>query len=99
MALSDFAVELPHERVHQDRKSGLWFMSEGSIPTYTIEEVTKGLETHPNILVRTQHINEHGHKTVLSREESLSQLKNNGKIVVEGANLHVNEYGTRNNFV
>jgi cytochrome c oxidase subunit 3 len=94
VALRDFAATVPHERVQQERKNGLWFVSEGSLPSFTIEEVTKGLETHPNVLVRTQQINEHGHKTVLTREESINQLKKNGKIVVEGANLHVNEYGT-----
>ncbi|MDP5081751.1 MAG: cytochrome c oxidase subunit 3, partial [Winogradskyella sp.] len=46
-----------------------------------------------NILVRTQIINEDGHKTVLSREESLKQIKENGHLVVKGANLRVNEYG------
>jgi len=94
VALRDFAATIPHERVEVERKNGLWFMSEGSIPSFTMEEVTKGLEAHPNILVRTQLLNEHGHKTVLSREESLNQVKNHGKLVVEGANLHVNEYGT-----
>ena len=95
VALRDFVVVDTHkERVQQERKSGLWFVSEGTLPTYTVDEVVKGLEAHDNILVRTQTINEHGHKTVLSREESLKQLKNNGKVVVEGANLHVNEYGS-----
>lgn len=94
VALKDFAAVIPDQREQQERKDGLWFMSEGSLPSYTIEEVTKGLEAHPNILVRTQKLDEHRHKTVLSREESINQLKNNGKLVVEGANLHVNEYGT-----
>ena len=44
-------------------------------------------------MVRTQTINEEGEKTVLSREESLAQLKANGKRYVKGANLEVNEYG------
>ena len=34
-----------------------------------------GLEANDNVLVRTQIINEEGHKTVLSREESLDQIK------------------------
>lgn len=94
VAIRDFAATVPHGREQLDRKSGTWYMSEGSLPSFTIEEVTKGLEAHPNVLIRSQQLNEHGHKTVLSREESISQLKNNGKVVVEGANLHVNEYGT-----
>jgi len=94
LALKDFVVAEHTERIVHERNNGLWFESEGSIPTYTVQEVINGLEAHDNVLVRTQDINEHGHKTVLSREESLRQLKVNGKQVVEGANLHVNEYGS-----
>lgn len=94
VALRDFVVAGEHERVQQERKDGIWFAEEGTLPPYTVEEVVHGLETHENVLVRTQLLDEHGQKTVLSREESLKQLKNNGKLVVEGANLHVNEYGS-----
>ncbi|MCD2258660.1 cytochrome c oxidase subunit 3 [Psychroserpens luteolus] len=94
VALGDFAVAEEKYRTEHDRKNGLWFVQEGTLPTYTVDEVYKGLESHPNVLVRTQIINDEGEKTVLSREESLMQIKNNGKLVVEGANLHVNEYGT-----
>ena len=95
VALKDFVVADPHsERTQHESKGGLWFVSEGTLPTYTVEEVLQGLEAHENVLVRTQIINEAGEKTVLSRAESLKQIKENGKIVVEGANLHVNEYGS-----
>ena len=59
-----------------------------------MKDVVAGLEANPNILVRTQILNEERQKTVLSREESLAIIKNNGKRVVEGANLEVNEYGS-----
>ena len=95
VALKDFVVADAHaERTQHESKGGLWFVSEGTLPTYTVEEVFQGLEAHDNVLVRTQIINEAGEKTVLSRAESLKQIKENGKIVVEGANLHVNEYGS-----
>ncbi|WP_298761479.1 cytochrome c oxidase subunit 3 [uncultured Psychroserpens sp.] len=94
VALGDFVVAEEKYRTEHDRKNGLWFVQEGTLPTYTVDEVYKGLESHSNVLVRTQIINDEGEKTVLSREESLMQIKNNGKLVVEGANLHVNEYGT-----
>ncbi|PNQ74006.1 cytochrome oxidase subunit III [Hanstruepera neustonica] len=94
VALSDFVVAEHKDRTAHERKNGLWFVDEGTLPTYTVDEVIHGLESHENVLVRTQMINEHGEKTVLSREESLKQLKDNGKLVVEGANLHVNEYGS-----
>jgi len=95
VALRDFAIADEHaDRTQHERKSGLWFVSEGALPTYTVDEVIHGFEANDNVLVRTQIINEEGEKTVLSRGESLKLLKDNGKVVVEGANLHVNEYGS-----
>jgi len=95
MALSDFAiVNHNSERTRLERNEGTWYMSEGSLPSYTIDEVVNGFEANQNVLIRTQTNNEHGHKIVLSRDESLKVLKDNGKAVVEGANLHVNEYGS-----
>jgi len=93
VALRDFVVAAPTEREHLGRKDGLWFQKEGSLATYTLNDVITGFESHPDMLVRTQTLNEHGHKIVLSRGESLQMLKTNGKHVVEGANLHENEYG------
>ena len=94
VALDDFVTVGEREREVHKETNGIWFLEDGTMSSYTLEEVIHGLETHPDVLVRTQILNEHGEKTILSREESLSQLKNNGKAVVEGANLHVNEYGS-----
>ena len=95
VSLADFAIADAHsDRVQNKSKEGIWFQSEGTLPSYTVEEVIAGFEANNNVLVRTQIINEEGEKTVLSRAESLRQLKENGKVVVEGANLHVNEYGS-----
>ncbi|GAA4279879.1 cytochrome c oxidase subunit 3 [Gaetbulibacter aestuarii] len=95
LALSDFVVAKDSPRERLDRQDGLWFMSEGSLPTYTLSEVIEGLEAHPDILVRTQELTDKGHsKVVLSRAESLKMVKENGKGVVEGANLYHNEYGS-----
>ena len=70
VALADFTVAEQKYRAEHKRKNGLWFVQESTLPTYTMGEVIKGLESHPNVLVRTQTINEAGEKTVLSREES-----------------------------
>ncbi len=94
MALRDFAEAGDDSRVVHERKNGVWFTSEGSIPTFTVDEVIKGMESHSNVVVRTQLFNEEGEKTVLARAESLQLVKENAKIVVEGANLKVNEYGS-----
>ena len=91
--VEEFAVAASSERTQHESKSGVWFKSEGSLPVYTVNDVYLGLVANPNILVRTQTINEKGEKTVLSRDESLRQIKVNGKRYVKGANLEVNEYG------
>lgn len=94
IAVEDFAVPAHSERVQHENKNGIWFESEGSLPVFTVNEVIKGLEAHENILVRSQVVDDSGHKTVLSREQSLKQVKDNGVQVVKGANLKVNEYGS-----
>ncbi|WP_291867648.1 cytochrome c oxidase subunit 3 [Maribacter sp.] len=93
-ALSDFAVTIPGDRVQHQNKNGIWFYGEGSMPSYSVNEVVKGFKENSNILVRTETINAEGEKTLLSREESLAKLKSATQ-VVEGANLIHNEYGSR----
>jgi len=94
ISIDDFAITEASARTEHERKNGLWFVEEAPLPDYTVGEIYNGLAANPNILVRNQIINEEGEKTVLSREESLRQIKENGKLVVKGANLVVNEYGT-----
>ncbi|WP_299431533.1 cytochrome c oxidase subunit 3 [uncultured Maribacter sp.] len=93
-ALKDFAITIPGERVEHENKNGVWFYDEGYVPSYSVKEVVKGFKADSNILVRTETINEEGHKTLLSREESLKKLESATQ-VVEGANLIHNEYGSR----
>jgi cytochrome c oxidase subunit III len=109
--LEDFAVTLPEEREQLTRSKGRWFMSEATLPTYSVAEVQAGFKAHPEILVRTESIYEddaaakkdtkinheltkHKHKTVLTRAESEVRLAN-ASLVVEGANLTRNEYGSK----
>lgn len=94
LALKDFALADEDGRITHERKNGLWYTSESALPSFTVEEVIKGMEANNNVLVRTQYINEKGEKTILSREESLKYVKDHGTAVIEGANLHVNEYGS-----
>ncbi|KJD35515.1 cytochrome oxidase subunit III [Tamlana sedimentorum] len=94
VALSDFVVASHTDRTQHEGKNGLWFVNEGTLPTYSVQDVIHGLESHENVLVRTQTLTEEGEKTILSRAESIEAIKTNGKAVVEGANLHVNEYGS-----
>ncbi len=109
--LSDFAVSLPKEREQLKRNKGKWFMEEGTLPTYTVAEVQAGFKEHPELLIRTEVIYEDNaatkadpknnptlnkikHKTILTRAESEHRLAN-ATVVVEGANLIRNEYGSK----
>lgn len=109
--LSDFAVSLPKEREQLTRNKGKWFMEESSLPTYTVAEVQAGFKAHPELLIRTEVIYEDNaaskadlknnttlnkvkHKTILTRAESEHRLAN-ATLVVEGANLIRNEYGSK----
>ncbi|QXP51589.1 cytochrome c oxidase subunit 3 [Cellulophaga sp. HaHa_2_95] len=94
VGIADFAKEIASERTQHENRSGIWFTSEGSLPTYSVTEVVEGFKANSNLLVRTELKNEEGHKTVLSRDESLKKLLNASQ-VVEGANLIHNEYGSR----
>jgi len=93
-ALSEFAATIPGERLQHERKNGLWFSKESTLPTYTVDEVVEGLRANPNILIRTEQLNEEGEKTLLTRAETLEKIKD-ASLVVEGANLIRNEYGSR----
>ena len=94
VALGDFAVA-NHERVQHTRMNGVWNEKDnGQIPTYTVNEVVEGYNSHENLLVRIEKIDPATKKKiVLSREEGAKYLAQ-GKRVVEGANLEVNEYGS-----
>ncbi|WP_340065101.1 cytochrome c oxidase subunit 3 [Ascidiimonas aurantiaca] len=93
IALSDF-VTSSSQREQLQRNDGVWFGQESSLSTYTVTDVVNAFKADNGILVRTQKLDENGHKTILSREESLKQMQN-AVIVVEGANLIRNEYGNR----
>src|SRR5690606_25076274 len=67
---------------------------ESTLPSYTVEEVAEGLRANPNILIRTETITDEGEKTLLTREETLKRIED-ATLVVEGANLVRNEYGSR----
>ena len=94
IALKDFVVEIPEYRERHQKNNGLWYRTESSLPTYSLEEVNQGFMANKNILVKSEKIDETGHKIILTREES--ELKvSQAVFVVEGANLIRNEYGNR----
>ncbi len=93
-SISEFSMTLEEDRVADARDSGIWFTDNESLPNYSLNEVIEGFKANPNILIRTEKINEEGEKTLLTREQSLGRLKDAVR-VVEGANLVRNEYGSR----
>lgn len=111
LALADFAVELPEAREQLSRSKANWFQSESPLPSYSLAEVQAGFAANPNVLVRIEKIyhdtpadkantalqpglNKKKHKEILNRAESQKML-DNGMLVVEGANLVRNEYGSK----
>jgi len=109
--LEDFAVVLPEEREQHKKSNGIWFQDEPTLPTYTVAEVQAGFKAHPDLLVRTEKIyrdtpedkankelqpglNKNKHREVLTREASEAMVAN-AHLVVEGANLQRNEYGSK----
>jgi cytochrome c oxidase subunit 3 len=109
--LEDFAVTLPEEREQLKKNKGKWFMEESALPTYSVAEVQAGFKAHPELLVRTeviyegskenkndpkleQSLNHIKHKEILTRAESEARLAS-AHLVVEGANLKRNEYGSK----
>jgi len=93
-ALADFAKTIPDVRVKHMESEGVWFYGEGYRPSYSLNEVVEGFKATPNILIRTEQLNEEGEKTLLDRKASLAKILDANQ-VVEGANLIHNEYGHR----
>lgn len=94
IALSDFVVGEKGDRVTHTRKNGLWFEGEATQPAYSLDQVISSYENNSEVFIRTELIDPSTKKkTILSREEGSRYLLN-AKQVVEGANLHVNEYGS-----
>lgn len=94
VALADFAKTLPEEREQLTRNKAKWFMSEPALPSYSVAEVQAGFKANPDLLVRTETITKDKKKLVLSRAESEARLAD-AKLVIEGANLKHNEYGSK----
>jgi len=91
--LSSFATTIPSERAQHEAKNGVWYVTESTLPTYSVEEVTAGFLANDNLLIKTQQNDTQGHKIVLNREDSINKISQ-AVHVVEGANLIRNEYGS-----
>ena len=94
IALADFVVgDRGDVREQHTKKNGLWFEEEATIAQYSIAQVISSFEANPDIQIRTELIDlDKKQKTILSREKALAELSKT-RLVVEGANLEVNEYG------
>lgn len=94
IALSDFVVgDRGDDREEHTRKNGLWFESEGTISEYSLTQVMNAYKANPSVQIRTEFIDKATKtKTILSREAGATELLKS-KMIVEGANLKVNEYG------
>ena len=94
VALEAFATNIDSPRDSHLDSNGIWFIGESSLPSYSVDEVAGGFVANESLVIKTEKIDEMGHKVILSREESLLKI-NEAINVVEGANLIHNEYGNR----
>ena len=94
IALADFVVgDRGNARVQHTKGNGLWFEDEGSISQYSIAQIISSYEANPDVQIRTELIDlDKKQKTILSREKGAEELAKT-RLIVEGANLEVNEYG------
>ena len=94
IALADFVVgERGNTRVQHTKGNGLWFEDEGTISQYSIAQIISSYEANPDVQIRTELIDlDKKQKTILSREKGSEELAKT-RLIVEGANLEVNEYG------
>ena len=94
IALSDFVVgDRMDHRESNTKKNGLWFESGESVGAYSVAQIMASYKADPSIQIRSEQIDlEKKQKIIFSREKGASELAK-GKLVVEGANLKVNEYG------
>jgi cytochrome c oxidase subunit 3 len=93
-AIQEFAVGIESDRTTHESSNGIWYQNETALPTVSLAEVKEGFVSNPDLVIRTQQLDDKRQKTVLSREESLLKIEE-ALIVVEGANLIRNEYGNR----
>lgn len=61
--IADFAANIPVERKQLERRDATWFMSESTLPTYSVEQIVEGFKAHPELLVRTETIYHSNEKT------------------------------------
>ncbi|AMC11017.1 cytochrome oxidase subunit III [Lutibacter profundi] len=93
VTLESFSKPLNSERVQHTKSNGIWYVKEASLPPFTINEVIEGFKEHPEITIRTEQINpETKQKIIIPRKDAMAYLAE-GKAIVKGANLEVNEYG------
>ena len=93
-AIQEFAVVIESDRTTHESSNGIWYQNETTLPTVSLAEVKEGFVSNPDLVIRTQQLDDKRQKTVLSREESLLKIEE-ALIVIEGANLIRNEYGNR----
>ena len=95
IALADFVLSSDKSSSNEQVNEGnsLWFVDEPAKSNYSIADIISSYEANTNVQIRTELIDlEKKQKTILSREKGAKELAKT-RLVVEGANLEVNEYG------
>ncbi len=57
VGLKDIAIIDTHkDREQHERKNGIWYSEEGTLPTFTVSEIANGFTKNTNLLIRTQEL-------------------------------------------
>ncbi len=72
VALAAFASHMPVEREQLERNKGKWFMSETTLPSFTVEQIQAGFAANPNLRVRTE-ILHHKDDAVANKNPKIDQ--------------------------
>ena len=93
VSLESFASTASNERIRHTKSNGIWGMSEGTLPSVTLQQVKEGFASHPEITMRTELVDASTKKKTIVSREAADKYLSNATHVVQGANLKENEYG------
>ena len=88
VALASFAANIPVEREQLERNKGTWFMSESTLPSFTVEQIQAGFAANPNLRIRTEVLHHRDDATATRNtmiDQNLSKHKHKTVLTREGS--------------
>ena len=88
VALASFAANIPVEREQLERSKGKWFMSESTLPSFTVEQIQEGFAANPNLRIRTEVLHHNDNADAKKNpmvDQTLSKHKHKTVLTREGS--------------